>query len=254
MARRSQVPTLLSWTAAAGDLLLGARCAGCGRPWWGACPDCRQRCLGRAPRPTRPDPSPPGFPPTVTAGPYDEVLRGLITAHKEEQALQLTRLLGRLLAGSVAALSGVAGLGRADPLALVPVPSAAAALRRRGFDATAALARAAARSLREPYPQIRVVHALAQRRGRRDQSELSAAERQANLRGGLRLRGAGRALGGGAYAIVVDDLVTTGASLTEAAQVLRLGGVAVIGAATVAATERRAKNRVGPVVIGERED
>lgn len=244
MAPRSQVPPrLASWAVAAGDLLLGARCAGCGRPFWGACPDCRDRCLGRSPRPTRPDPTPLGFPPTVTAGPYDEVLRGLITAHKEEQALQLTRLLGRLLARSVAGLVAIAELDCSDPLALVPVPSAAAALRRRGFDATAALARTAARSLRSHYPQTRVVDALAQRRGRRDQAGLDAAERQQNLRGGLRVRRAGQALGPRAYVIVVDDLVTTGASLTEAARVLSSASVTVLGAATVAATQRRLKNR-----------
>lgn len=233
-------PGLIRIAAAAGDLLLGARCAGCGRPWWGACPDCRALVTGRRPYPTRPDPAPAGFPPTVTAGPYDDLLRGLITAHKEEQALQLTRLLGRLLAGSVATLVAVTDLDRAEPLILVPVPSAPAALRRRGFDATGALARSAARALRPGLPRVRVVDALAQRRGRRDQAGLDAAERAANLRGGLRpSRHPGRRLGPDAYAIVIDDLVTTGASLTEAARVLRSRGVPLLGAATVAATRRR---------------
>jgi predicted amidophosphoribosyltransferase len=140
--------------AAAGDLLLGARCAGCDRAWWGACPDCRALVAGRRPYPTRPDPMPPGFPPTITAGPYDEVARGLITAHKEEQALQLTRLLGGALAGAVADLAAAAGLGRDDPVVLVPVPSAAAAVRRRGFDATGALARRAVCQLRGAYPRV----------------------------------------------------------------------------------------------------
>lgn len=72
------------------------------------------------------------FPPTVTAGPYDEVLRGLITAHKEEQAWHLTGLLARLLAASVAEIAAAAGLDATDPLVLVPVPSSPAAVRRRG--------------------------------------------------------------------------------------------------------------------------
>ena len=121
---RDVTSTISRAAAAAGDLLLGARCAGCGEPWWGACPACRRQVSSRAPRPTRPDPAPPGFPPTVTAGPYDDVLRGLITAHKEEQALQLTRLLGQLLAGCIAYLADVAGLTPSDRLILVAVPSA----------------------------------------------------------------------------------------------------------------------------------
>ena len=231
-----------SWLAvgaAAGDLLLGARCAGCGRPWWGACPRCRALVTGRRPYPTRPRPTPAGFPPTVTAGPYDEVARGLITAHKEEQALQLTRLLGELLAGSIGELAAAAGLPASAPLLLVPVPSSAAALRCRGFDATGALARGALHRLRTSYPNAGVVAALAQRRGRRDQAELDAAGRRANLHGGLRsTRRPGRSVAG-AYVIVVDDLVTTGASLTEAARVLRSQTRGLLGAATVAATERR---------------
>ena len=229
----------LALGAAACDLLLGARCAGCDRAWWGACPQCRDLVTQRRPYPTRPRPTPSGFPATVTAGPYDEVARGLITAHKEEQALQLTRLLGELLAGSVGELVAIAGLPASAPLLLVPVPSSAVALRRRGFDATGALARVALRRLRFSYPNARVVDALAQRRGRRDQAELDAAGRRANLHGGLRpTRRPGRSVAG-AYMIVVDDLVTTGATLTEAARVLRSLTPGLLGAATVAATERR---------------
>ena len=57
--------------------------------------------------------------------------------------------------------------------------------------------------------------------------------RQANLAGGFRLRAGARR-----PVVLVDDLVTTGSSLAEAARVLA-AGVPVLGAATVAATERR---------------
>jgi predicted amidophosphoribosyltransferase len=228
-------PSVLAIAAAAGDLVLGATCAGCGEPWWGACPTCVAVVTARTPAPARPDPAPPGFPPTVTAGPYDDRLRGLITAHKEEQALQLTSLLGRLLAGSVGLLADVAGLTPADRIVLVGVPSARAALRRRGFDPTSALGWRAARVLRSGFAGVSVVPLLAQRRGIQDQAGLNAAERRANLSGSMRLR---RRSLPAEPVILIDDVVTTGASLTEAARVLRAAGVPLIGACTIAATVR----------------
>lgn len=164
------------------------------------------------------------------------MLRGLITAHKEEQALQLTRLLGDLLAGCISYVADVGGLRRSDPLILVAVPSARAALRRRGFDATAALGRQAARRLRGDDAHVRMAELLVQRRGTLDQAGLGAAERQANLRGSVQLR---RRRLPRDPVILIDDVVTTGASLTEAARVLREADVPLIGACTVAATQRR---------------
>jgi predicted amidophosphoribosyltransferase len=61
-----------------------------------------------------------------------------------------------------------------------------------------------------------------------------ARARQQNLAGAFRLRGPIKA----GTVVIVDDLVTTGSSLTEAARVLRAAGMPVLGAATVAATVR----------------
>jgi predicted amidophosphoribosyltransferase len=223
------------WLAAAGDLLLGARCHGCDGAWWGVCPGCRAELAGRRPRPTRPDPCPEGFPRTVASSTYDPVLRGLVNAHKERQALGLTPLLGERLAASVAALLALRGFDPDRPLVLVPVPSAARAVRERGFDATAAMARAAARRLR-PGHRVAVAVLLAQAPGVRDQSGLDARARRANLAGAFRLRRRPRL---DTPVVLVDDLVTTGASLTEAARTLHRAGAVVLGAATVAATQRR---------------
>ena len=228
--------TALRWVAAAGDLLLGSRCHGCGTAWWGVCPDCRTALAARHPRWARPDPCPAGFPRTVTSSPYDQLLRGLVNAHKERQALGLTPVLGRRLAQSVHGLLRARNVAPGAAVSLVPVPSAARAVRERGFDATAAMARAAARSLR-PHYRVGVATILVQASGVRDQSGLDARARQANLAGGFRLRGQppDRAV------VLVDDLVTTGSSLAEAARVLRRAGVLVLGAATVAATQRRGR-------------
>lgn len=223
------------WAVAAGDLLLGARCHGCGAAWWGVCPRCRAVVAGYRPYVTTPDPEPPGFPATVTSAPYDEVLRQLVSAHKDRQALSLTRFLAtRLALSGHALLSASTGRTAGREVSLVPVPSAAAAVRQRGFDATTALARGAARRLETVHP-VRVERLLQQRRGVLDQSGLSAEQRAANLRHGFRLRGPGT----GRPVVLVDDVVTTGASLAEAARVLRAARIEVLGAATVAATVRR---------------
>jgi ComF family protein len=224
------------WLAATGDLLLGASCHGCGQPWWGLCPRCRQQICNRRPFLTTPFPCPDGFPVTVSSSPYDRLLRRVINAHKERQALILTRFLAERLALSAQTLLvEQTYTARVNKIILVPVPSAARAVRQRGFDATHAMARLAARRLRVWYP-ITVRSALAQAREVADQAGLGARARQQNLAGAFRLR---RHLRTDAAVIVVDDLVTTGSSLTESARVLRRAGIQVLGAATVAATLRR---------------
>ena len=229
------------WVSATGDLLLGASCHGCGTPGWGTCPNCRRRLAHLQPRATVPDPCPPGFPTTVASAPYDRLLRRLIIAHKERQALGLSRLLADRMAVSVHVLLRLVNHRATDPvIVLVPVPSAARAVRQRGFDATLTLARLAGRRLRTRYP-VRVLAALAQLRSVRDQAGLDAHQRHRNLSGGIRVR---RAVDG-ALVVLVDDLVTSGSSLTEAARVVRSGGGLVLGAATVAATRRRLPSRAG---------
>jgi predicted amidophosphoribosyltransferase len=228
------------WKAAVGDLLLGAACPGCGIPWWGVCPACRDELALRTPYSTAPDPCPAGFPPTVTSSPYDPMLRGMIVAHKERQAYGLTAPLGDRLALSVRALLAACDFEPGGTLVLVPVPSARHAVRERGFDATAALARRAARRLPAAVGAVTVRIALAQTRAVRDQAGLDARTRRANLNGGFRLRGR---LPADRPVVLVDDLVTTGSSLTEAARVLAQAGVPLLGAATVAATERLLRSR-----------
>jgi ComF family protein len=219
--------------AAAGDLLLGAACHGCGEPSWGICLRCRVAVSRHGCFRTRPEPCPHGFPITVTTAPYDATMRRLISAHKERGALGLTRFLAGRLAAAVETITAAAEVG-SHPIVLVPVPSARSAVRRRGFDATWAIATGAAHRLRGDR-DVRASRLLGQLRLLRDQAGLSATERAENLRGGYRTtRSVADAL-----VIIVDDVVTTGASLTEAARALRVAGIPVLAAATIAATERR---------------
>ena len=236
------------WWAAAGDLLLGAVCPGCSAPWWGLCPTCRQRLGARRPFVAVPDGDPDGPPLTVACSTYDELVAPLVNAHKERGALGLAPVLAEPLALSVAALLGQArSTGR---VLLVPVPSSAAAVRRRGYDATATLARRAARRLR-PVLDVRSARLLSQRSGVQDQAGLTAAERQRNLDGALRVRPGLRLASvrdPGPVVVLVDDVVTTGSSLAEARRVLTTAGLPVLGAATLAAAQRRPDGAgAGPV-------
>ncbi|MFE9397571.1 ComF family protein [Streptomyces flavidovirens] len=207
------------WREVAG-LVLPVACGGCGRPRTVLCARCEQALYGAAARRVRPWPEPAGLPVVHAAAPYEDAVRAVLLGHKERGALGLAGALGGALAGAVrAAVTGMPS-GAAGPLLLVPVPSARSAVRARGHDPARRIALAAARQLRRAGVPARVLAVLRQRRAVSDQSGLSARERAANLAGALEvIAGGGRLLEGG-RAVLVDDLMTTGASLAEAARAL----------------------------------
>ncbi|CAM5560904.1 putative protein OS=Streptomyces antimycoticus OX=68175 GN=SANT12839_040920 PE=4 SV=1 [Streptomyces antimycoticus] len=124
---------------------------------------------------------------------------------------------------------------RGGPLLLVPVPSARRAVGARGHDPARRIALAAAGVLRGGGRPARVPAVLRQRRRVSDQSGLDARQRRANVTGALgTVPGGGRLLAAGPV-VLVDDLMTTGASLAEAARAVTAAGGLVVGAAVVAA-------------------
>lgn len=203
------------------DLVLPAECGGCGRPRTVLCPGCRAALMGAAPRRVRPLPEPPGLPVVHAVAPYEDEVRAALLAHKERGALMLAGPLGVALAGAVRA-GLVSGGGSGAPVLLVPVPSARRAVRARGHDPARRIALAAADELRRAGTSARVLAVLRQRRAVADQSGLNSRQRLDNLAEALEVAAGGaRLLAEGGRAVLVDDLMTTGASLAEAARALR---------------------------------
>ncbi len=192
-------------------LALPVDCAGCGASDVALCDTCRPML-----QPTVRVAEAAGLP--VRSGlPFDGVPARVLRALKEEGRTQLARALAPALAAAAAG---------ADAVHVVPVPTSAAAMRRRGYRVADLLARRAG---------LRPVRMLRMTRATADQRRLSRDARAHNVRGSMR---AIRRLDD-VTVLVVDDVVTTGATLAEAARALRAAGARVVGAATVAATARR---------------
>ncbi|MEV5322140.1 ComF family protein [Streptomyces sp. NPDC052687] len=149
---------------------------------------------------------------------------------------------GRAGDGRVA--GGVRSWGPGAPVLLVPVPSGRRAVRARGHDPVRRIAYAAAGELRRTGTPARVAAVMRQRRTVADQSGLNSRQRLDNLAGALAVAPGGERLLAGGPVVLVDDLMTTGASLTEAARAVReaMSAREVTSAHAMSATEAR---RVG---------
>ncbi|MFJ4923891.1 ComF family protein [Streptomyces sp. NPDC088725] len=210
------------WWREITGLVLPVACGGCGSPRTPLCEDCGRALYGMWPCRVRPVPEPAGLPVVHAAAPYEDAVRAVLLAHKERGALGLAGPLGEALAAAVrAAVPPGTGVGL---LLLVPVPSTRRAVGARGHDAARRIALAAAADLRRSGRPARVLPVLRQRRAVADQAALGARQRAANLSGALEVAsGGGRLLEGGRV-VLVDDLMTTGTSLVEAARALRAAG------------------------------
>jgi len=206
-------------------LVLPVECAGCGIPDSALCDVCRGLL---APAPAR----------RIVDGEavwsgllFDGVAARTIRALKEDGRTGLARALAPALAAAVAAAGGhgqeVAAGSRASRAAAVPIPTSRAAFRRRGYRVPDLVARRAG---------LEVVPLLAPARRTADQRGLDRDGRRENVAGAFTVRASARTPG---RIVLVDDVVTTGATLLEAARTLRTAGIDVVGCATIAATPLR---------------
>lgn len=195
-------------------------------PW---CPSCGDPLPGWQ---TSPEPcvrcrrEPPAFETARSVGRYDGSLRAILHAFKYEHR--------RLLAIPLAARLRDAGRDLlADAHAVVPVPLHPWRALNRGFNQADDLARGLGRPV---WPVLR------RRRHGPPQAGLPAARRQANVRDAYALRwltmagrqGWHRPSFDGAVLVLVDDVMTTGATLDACSRVLRAAGARTVRALTVA--------------------
>lgn len=196
-------------------VLLPVECAGCGRADRALCRDCRVACA-----PALVVSSLGEGTPVVSALRYEGVVRAAILAFKERGRTDAARPLGRALAAAIETVAAREG----GPVAgLCAVPATAAGVRRRGYHPVDLLVRAAGFRTESV---LRVATATAR------QKTLGREERGANLRESMVAR---HPLGARRF-VVVDDVVTTGATLAEAVRAVREAGGEVVGCATLAFT------------------
>jgi ComF family protein len=217
------------------DLAFPARCPGCGREGPPICAACVPALDARLALPAG---VPIGLPSEVPApllqlewcAPFGGLVRRALHELKYSGETRLATPLGEAIGRRwrrVAAGGDV----------LVPVPVHAERARRRGYDQAELLARAAARALDLPCAPI-----LERVRATTAQFDLDRPTRATNVRGAFRLRprpggepetASAQSLAG-RWVVLVDDVVTTGATLSACAEPLLAAGAVGVSAVTVA--------------------
>lgn len=178
----------------------------------------------------------------VASAPYAGSVRCAILAAKERDRRELDRLLGAMLATAIGQLitAEPSWPSRAGPVWLVPIPASPSALRQRGRDHVRDWTRWAVRWLQARRVPAHLVPLLRRTSTGVDSVGLDAGQRKVNLSGAFAV-GRVSAPPVATTIFVVDDIVTTGATLVAASACLATGlelPPVRLRAAVVAATQR----------------
>ena len=195
------------------DIWFPQDCVGCGQPPSLICESCRKRQILRPRTVTR-----TGLPVGLAVTDYAGFSQQLVHAFKLTGSHRLAQELGRQMASHLQNAMRINGTDAspaptATGVILVPAPSRKAANRNRGYQPATLLAKEVARFLRAAGTPARVQACLELHASVLDQSQLTAAQREQNLLGKVRCNPADLQVPTGWKVVLLDDIVTTGATL-----------------------------------------
>lgn len=203
---------------------MGATCAGCGVAARGLCRAC---AVHVRPRPQI-VPIPHTAVPIVAAGRYEGVLRTCLAAWKEGGFDRLTPWWSHHLAAAIATIAD-------EQVDVVPIPARYGRGSPHPFEPVVELA---AMRLAAVGVRVQVKRALRWERAVAPQKQLGRDARRANMRAALTVQhhAVGHRTQLSGPVVLVDDIVTTGATMAAAVRALRRRGHDVVGCAAIAAT------------------
>lgn len=211
------------------DLFFPLSCLNCSAPGAHLCPACFAKLKFRTRNYSR---NLPALDQVFIAGDYDDSLIEKLIKHLKFSYLEpLGPILGRFLIlfwkKFVLPQSSIMEFrAEAQKLLIIPIPLSKKSWRRRGFNQAELLARTFAEHF-----AYELSLDLKKTRDRRPQSSLSESERAKNIKGCFTWVGASLA---GRSVLLVDDVITTGATLSEAALTLKQAGAEKILALALA--------------------